>query len=280
MFFHAARIILVLSVALPGLLVASSANAQTLERAERDYRRGQFRRANRSVTAALEAEELTRDQLVSLTELRARVALALGDEDAMAAAAAILASLDPQRELAPEIRPELRAAFEAARDEQPPLGVVVDVQRGPAHATLTARVEHDRGEITTGVRVHARVGGGEWQMGEPSIEIEVPDTEDVDYRALVLGPGASVLVELGTEETPQVHAGREPVVVPVVLPPVVPEASDEADVPLIVGLSVGGAVALGAIIGIIAVTTSGGGGVDPNSDTPVEAPMITLWSVP
>ncbi|MCB9595309.1 MAG: hypothetical protein H6719_21500 [Sandaracinaceae bacterium] len=279
--FRTSLLFFALSATLP-CWGASIAEGQTLDQAESSYRRGRFLRASREVDAALEAEALTRDDLVALMELRARVALALGDEERMRAAAVALAALDPQRELSVAIRPELRAAFEAARDEGGALAVVVDVERTATGATLTARAEHDPAELVRGLRVEARVGEGEWQSGEPTLELEVVDTEDLAYHAVAVGPGGARLAELGSAEAPQISAGRAPAppIVVEAAPVVEPPSDDPFDLPLVVGLAVGGAVLIGVVIAIVAVVASSSGAPDDQRETAVGPPTIVVWSMP
>ncbi len=185
--------------------------------------------------ARAERGPLDRAELVSLLEGRAQVEFAAGDQGELDATLAALASLAPAHRLAPESPPELVERFGAARRRSGRgLSVDVDAAREGGVLRVVATVQGDIAGLARRVRVVARIGGLERAAIDEPLELDVSETDSVEYWVEVLGPGRAVVAGLGDAGRPEVSRGVG--------------AADDATW-LWVGLGVGGGVVLvGAIL--------------------------------
>ncbi len=147
---------------------------------------------------------LTRAQLVELYSLRSSAHLALGDDSAMEADIRRLAALDPDHEFGPATRPEVRQAYERFQGAAgPPLSVVAAPHEEPGAVRIDADVRGDSVDLTRSVRVRARVGDGEWLVGDRSLMLPATEGSRVQYLVEAVGPGGAVLAAEGTESAPR-----------------------------------------------------------------------------
>jgi hypothetical protein len=171
--------------------------------------------------------------------------------------------------MGPEIHPDVRAAFEALRDE-PELTLELDAERGEDALHITSRVDGDPGGVARRVRVHGRGEGEEWLEGEGSLVVPAASDVSVRYYAELVGTGGAVLVTRGSISNPLVDEGGE-------------RggggggddggaaSDDDGAFPILpVLLVAGGVIAVAAIVVVIVAVSSGG----QSSDTQFGSPMV------
>lgn len=212
-----------------------------------------------------EAGVLDRSAVLRILEGRAQIHFALGDQEAVYAALARLASLSPEYRLSPETPPDLVEAFTAIREESPRLTLSVTPEREEDAVRLSATVEGDVGGLVRALRITGRTEGGEWTQSEDEpLRVEAGPTEPVDYYAEALGAGGAVLLAEGSVDRPRRVTPDASGLAPVEEP-----AEDQGGLPLWAWIAIGGGgVAAAAIlVAVIAVAASGGG-------TQAEAPVL------
>lgn len=176
-----------------------------LDRAIDLARDAEFKRALKAFEQVVEAGDLTRDELVQLLAERALVQQAMGNNKALNRDLAMLASLDPQRDLGPNAPPDLRARWEkAAASSRGPLGMRVEtaVVAGGVRvsASLTGGVEG----VEFPMVIALRAPGGTWLRTSASeAEYPVPAQGRAEYYVLATGPGGVVVANEGNEEEPE-----------------------------------------------------------------------------
>jgi len=163
---------------------------------------------------------------------------------------------------------------EAVRDAVGALTAELAWEPGLGGTTLRVEVRHDGPSLVRTVRVHTRVGEGEWtQHDERSVTVEHPEGAVVAAYVELLGARGVLLARQGTLEEPVLH-GAPPAPIVVALPepsevtdePVAVEVPVQAtqdgsdDLVLAVGLGVGAAalVATGVVLALVFGTQASG----------------------
>jgi len=274
-----------------GLLIVTltpgAANAQ-LAAGRSALESAEFGRAIRFFDRAERTERLDRDDLVALCEGRALARFAMGSATRARRDLQVLAALDPGHTFPVEAPPEVAAAFaEVSLASGGPLAAELTWAPAAGGTTLSVEVQHDGLSLVRSVRVHTRVGDGEWsEQEERRVTLEHAEGVVVAAYVELLGARGTVLVRQGTAEQPVVHgAPAAPVAVAL---PVSDELSGERlavdlseqtasggaaqgsdDVGLAVGLGVGGAALLAAGIVLALVL-----GTQTNMQTQPSTPLV------
>ena len=240
------------------------------------YEDADFRGALEAFDEALEGN-LSREELTRLYLVRAQVRFALDDQAEMMRDAARLAAVDPQHALGRAVPPQVREAFEQARELGAGLTLEATAQPIPDGVRIDASIDGDPGDVVREVRIAGRAAGTrEWIAGTDG-SLDVPASGGaVEWYVEVIGAGGAVLRSEGSREAPRVYGRTEGVVgePPVTIVPPFEETEEETEgdggVPL--WLVVGGSV-LGAalIVTAIVLIASSGGTTD---DTQLTAPMF------
>lgn len=166
------------------------------------YEEADFEGALARLQEAWQADDLTREDLLALLRLRALAHMGMGDAEAMREAVRAWVHLDPGVQLDDSTPPEIREAAESARPG-PGGGVRVRARLEPTEGGVRiGAVVTDEVRLVRDVRVHARVGDGPWQAGEPPLSLPVPPAATVAYAAEAVGPGGAVVARDGTVDDP------------------------------------------------------------------------------
>lgn len=254
----------VLTVAL--MMVASSALAHDdIDEARRLYQEAELEQALDALARAQD-NGLTREELLELLDLRLILNLSLGNDDEVTADLRLLAAIDPDHELPPELPPGPQDAFiEIVEGTEQSIAIQVEMESSPAAAVFTATTTGDTHSLVSSIRIRARTPNGLWAQDTNELVLPLTSSLDLYYFAEALGPGGAVVATLGSEEEPLVARYA-------------PRGDDDDDG------GGGGGISSGAIIGIgvgvaavvaiavlVAVLTRGGDG--PNTFQPGE-PMV------
>ncbi len=245
-----------------------SASAQ-LAVGRRALESADFQRAIRAFDRAERTERLDRDGLVVLSEGRVLARFALGSPTRAARDLQVLAALDPGHTFPVEAPPEVAEAFAAAVREAGG-GLATELAWTPATGGTTLRVEvrNDSLSLVRTVRVHTRVGEGEWRTQEErTVTVEHPEGSVVAAYVELLGARDVVLLRTGTADEPVVHGAPAAPTVAIAVPPATRErepvaaevpvaathASASDEVALAVGLGVGAAalLAVGVVLAVV-----------------------------
>ena len=267
------RHLIVLVVASTALAAAPArADQAALEQARQLFWEARFEDALAAADRAEQGDDLTREDLIALYELRAQIERGQRDRDGMRAALERLAAVDPDHEFGRAIPPDIVALFDELRaDASAPIAVDARAEPRSDGAVVHATAAEDPLGLVREVRVHARQPGGEWQTGTSPLET---GSATVEYYAEAVGPGGAVIASAGTADAPRSASvavqmdGEEPAEAPVEQP------SDDGTGMEIPWLWVGagaGAVALLAIV--IALLASGGGDDAPPGSLQPSFPM-------
>lgn len=239
---------------------------------------GEFEAAIASFAAA-EDGELTREDLVRLFTHRALAQHALGEDRAMETDLLRLASIEPAGELPRSAPPQVRDAFEAARDRaMGGLAIEIRQEREGARVELTARVLHDVGALVTSITMSARPVGAEgWVDADPNrLSLEVPDGAEVEVHARAVGPGGAVLLERGTLRAPEVlvigEDRAEAEAEEAVADSLGEEDSGSDDVAIGVGVGVSVALVLGGAAAILVYFL-----MNDTQRTEIAPPVAVFW---
>lgn len=173
-----------------------------LDQAKRRADRAQFTRALDLLAQAEASDDLQRDDVVELLQIRATVQFALRDTDELDSDLRRLASLDPSFVWGPRTPPALRRAWDGVLDEiDDELEVRVDVDHEPGSVRIRARVRGDVEGLVRATTIHGRAPGGEW-LSSDSGELTVPSAGGVEYYVEAVGPGQAVIAGEGTRDDP------------------------------------------------------------------------------
>lgn len=197
---------------------------------------------------------MTAADVARLLEGRAMVHLALGQRDGMDTALRRLASLDPDHEFAPGVRPEIRARFEALGDAER-LALDVDAEPGDGGLVVRAEIRHDPAGLVEEVAVGGRTASAGEQSGAGGeVLLRALSGETVEYWVRALGPGGAIVAEAGTPDTPLSARMPGDASLEVAGP-----GDGDGDRPpwLIIGAAAGGALVVAVVIAIL-VASSGG----------------------
>jgi hypothetical protein len=257
------------------MLASPASTMAQLADGVRLYEDADFRGALDAFDRALDGQ-LTSAELAQVYLVRAQVYFALDEQAEMMRDAARLAAVDPQHELGRAVPPQVREAFEQARELGAGLRLEGTVQPMPDGLRIDASVDGDPGDVVREVRIAGRaVGTREWISGNDG-SLEVPSSGAVEWYVQVIGEGGALLRNEGSRDAPRVFgqvgaaAGETPAVI---LPPIEePEDEGEGDGGVPVWLIVGGGV-LGAallVTAIVLIASSGG----TTDDTQLSSPMF------
>lgn len=254
-----ARALITLVVA--ALLGASAATAHAHELVEEGRRRfvdADFDGALELYARAEAADDLTREDLISLYEGRALTHFALGELDHAQVALEQLATIAPSHHLSDEVPPELVEIFEeAAAAAGEGLRLRVDAERSADGVSLRPILEGDGVGIARSLSVAGRTDG-EWTFGDESgLTLSIPASATVEYYAQVIGPGAAILASVGSEGEPATIPG---------------EGGVGALPGWTWGLVGGGAGVLILVVIIAAVAASSSG----SSTVPIDGPFVVM----
>ena len=246
------------------LAVATPAHAhQGIDGARRAYEDAEFEAALAQLRVVEASDDLTREELVELLELRAELHLATGDADAMERDVLQRTTVDPTGALPSSAPPEMREAATRARAQiAGPIEVRAEAVAVATGVTIEAAAHGDAGGLVREVRVMARVDGGSWRDGRPPMTLE--GAGRVEFYAEAIGPGGVVLSSAGSRDAPRTWsesgAGA-------------PGAG--GDDALWIGLGIGaGVLVVGAVIAIVVVATQPSG---PSDRTQPSLPTIVSF---
>jgi hypothetical protein len=192
------------------------------------------------------------DELLAALEIRVLAQRALGDEAAADRALDTIAALRPDHRLGEEIPPVLLERFATfARASGAPPRIVGVIAQRDGGATITARVEDDRGALVRAIWLRARVGGGSWQDAVGgAVEVRGSAGAPIEWSAEAIGPArATVASGRGEHRIERGDAGGEAW-------------------PWLVG---GGAVLAVTVVVVIVVVAASG--VDTQVDGPIYAEL-------
>lgn len=245
-------------------LVLASATAYAhddIDDARRLYQEAELEQALDALARALD-NGVTRDELLDLLDLRMVVNLSLGNDDAVTADLRMVAAIDPDHELPPELPPGQQDAFiEIVEGSEDSVAVRVEMESTPGAAVLTGSTTGDRTSMVGSIRIRARTASGLWAEDINELVLPLTSSLDVYYFAEALGPGGAVVATLGSAEEPLVARYA-------------PGASDDGDdgggaglsTGVIIGVGVGAAVVVAAAVLIAVLLRNGGDG--PNRFQP------------
>lgn len=230
-----------------------------IDEARRLYQEAELEQALDALARA-EDNGLTRDELLELLDLRLVVNLSLGQAEDVTRDLRVLAAIDPDHELPPELPPAEQDAFiEIVEGTEESIAVQVNMDSSPAAAVFRASTTGDSQSLVSSIRIRARTPSGLWAEDNNELVLPLTSSMDVYYYAEALGPGGAVLATRGSEDDPLVARYS-------------PRGEEDDD-------SGGGGLSSGAIIGIgagvavvvavaviVAVLARGGSG--PNSFQP------------
>ena len=199
------------------LLALSAARAQAhpkIDAARARIEAAEFDAALRLLAEAEAGIDLSREDALTLLELRALVHLALRESDAAAEALRMLAALEPRRAFAPGTSPDLVHAFARVRAQAPPSPrVALEFTVGPDGVHVRARVEGDPLRLTRGVRLFTRVGDGPERsaLADETIASAAPG-QRVEMRAIAEGLGGAPIAasETASVVVPEARAASAP----------------------------------------------------------------------
>jgi len=248
------------------LLSAAVARAHpAIDQARVRLEAAEFERALALLDKAEQSPKLSREDALSLLELRALGLLALNDERKAQRTLLELCALDPQHAFAPGTSPDLLAAFEKARARlPPPPRLVIERNAQPDGIALSVHVLGDELGLVRTVELFTRVGGGPWQRTRSErVQLSAAPGQRVEYRASALGLGSSQLAT-----TPEQSWSRPQ-------PAPAPERVRTGSSPwLYVGLAAGAVLLAGATAAVVVATSS-----DPDRTQP-SPPRVVLDDMP
>lgn len=229
-----------------------------------------FDAALASFAAALEADGLTREDLIQLYETRAYVYYATGNREALQADVARLAALDPEHGFEVSIPPEVSDLYRTAVDHsdgrlsldgQPSESVTGVVE-------VRAIVTGDAEDLVRRVRIFIRTAGGPWAEGGNSVQLPSRIGESVEWYAEALGPGGAVVANIGSATAPMHHARNGDSDLGTT------DGLDSAEgdgVPLWVWIAGGAGIALVTVLAIVLLA-----GESLSDDTQPSGPIVTM----
>jgi tetratricopeptide (TPR) repeat protein len=238
-----------------------------LEKAKKLYSELKYRDADAAIDAAWSMPNNSRDEVLTLLQLRGIVSASLGNAQKAREAFTALVSLDPARKLPDDLSPRVMTTFYEAR------GRIIDLGRVEAKALAATekagQVEQlnvdvvDPVALVAKARFHLRTGAS-WtevavavERGKAAVPVAAPQ---VDWWLELLSAQQGVLFELGSATAPlsagtplktpstASSASVEPLPPPPAAPPeaVVTAQTHRPYLPFAVGAVALGAVAVGA----------------------------------
>lgn len=229
-------------------LAAAAQEHALIAEARNQYEEGEVEQALETVSRAEHTSDLSRENLLSLLELRILILRARGDDEQVSQELQRLASIAPDRAPADEFPPALRERLAGVRATLP--GGLSVQARANATATgveVTAEARNDVASVVREVRVYARAPDSAWSDGLDRLDVPVTSGR-VDYYAVAVGPGGAPVAEHGSAEEPRVF--------------LFPElrangSSGEAVSPWVwVGITAGAAAVVAAVVVVVVLATS------------------------
>lgn len=212
------------------------------------FEEGALDEALAAYASALEAERLTRDDLVSLTEGRILIYYARSWADPLRTELATLAAIDPEHHFGAEAPPELIRAFEEAVERSPgAIAIEVETTRRGSSVRVAMRVRNDVTSSARRVELHARPSGGAFETSDGELTLRIGSTPIVEYYAVVYGPGDAILASTGSPESPRQASA--------VLATARPPADDGDSTWLWIGIAAGGAVLAAGVALVVLFAT-------------------------
>lgn len=182
-------------------VASAAAQPPDVEGARALAEEGRFSEALVLIERLFAGDDLSRDDVAELLEVRAVIHFATGDEAARRASLAALAALAPGYRMGPERPPELVAELD--RLAGPALTVTAAATRAGGLAAVRASVDGDPGGLAREVRVGVRVGQADWIEAVDALEVPAGDELAVRYYALLIGPGGAVVARDGDRGAPR-----------------------------------------------------------------------------
>lgn len=184
------------------LICDSQARADDLDVAESMLEEGEFDAVAEAAERARESIS-SREELIRLYEVRARLAHALRDENGLILALRAVASLDPEHAFGAAVPPDLGERLAAI--EQAPLEIDIRVSGTDDGVRLNVHREDSAGLVRQ-VRVHYRVTGGPWaSAADTSIGVRLDSGATLEYWAEAMGVREIVLTRVGQAESPETY---------------------------------------------------------------------------
>lgn len=258
------------------LLAASSVQAQSIDEARSLYDAARFVDAIAAYDRALDAESLTREDVLTILRGRALANLAASRESTADRDIRTLLSLDPDATLGDEAPPAVQRHVDELRESaRAPLAVSGTAIPTSERWTVQVVVRGDIGRLVQRLAVFRRDEGGFEPSETERRTVEYPPSSTLTYYVVAYGPGDAVLATHGSAESPvEVDGGMDPVVEdpPVEEPPIEELPIEDPPPPrdrrnLWIGLGAGGAALL---VILIAVGIAAGGSNVTQPSPPVE----------
>jgi hypothetical protein len=254
-----------IAAALIGTTIAALAPPATalahplVDEARASYEEADFEGALDALGRAEAADDLVRDDLEAIFELRVLLGLGMADEGMTEQALRRILSLNPAHDFGDLLPPEVLEAAARIRAEQAgALRVRVRARRSPTGLVIAAAVDRDPTGLVRTTRVAARVGTAPWRRVDFAELTLTEPSEPVEFYAELLGPGGVVLASDGSESEPKRWTP--------------PTETNPAEVPWMwIGIGAGAALVTGLVI-VVAVVASGG---DSDLTNPT-LPMVTF----
>lgn len=260
------------------LLAASGAHAQSITDARSLYDAARFAEAIDAYDRALEADSLTRRDVLEILRGRALANLAVSRESAADRDIRTLLSLDPDATLGDEAPPAVQRHVDELRASAlTPLAISGTAIPTSERWTVQVVVRGDVGRLVQRLAVFRRDEDGTFEPTETERRsVEYPPASTLAYYVVAYGPGDSVLATQGSAESPVlVDGGMEPSIEepPIETPPIDEPPIEDPPPPtrnrrnLWIGLGAGGAALL---VILIAVGVAAGGSNVTQPSAPVE----------
>lgn len=189
------------------LFAASTAKAHPLlDEARRHMDAAEFEAAVDVLGQVDATEGLSRESLVELFEIRAMASHALRKRRAMHNDMQRLCALAPRHDLARVFPPEMHAAYKkACRGRSKALSLIASALPVSGGVQIDVDVRHSAPGLVREVLLWARTDGSdEYSVakGDPA-RVRAPSGATVEYFAQALGPGGTVVAQLGTPSRPR-----------------------------------------------------------------------------
>ncbi len=256
------------SIAIAALALLSPCEVRAhalVDEGRRLYEEAEFVEALDVLGRAASGDELELPDLIELLELRALVHSAVGDEPAVREDLRTLAAVAPEHTLPRGMPPDVQRTFTEIRASATgsPRLVATPSVAGPATGNgvvIEVRVENDWASVVRAVRIRGRAEGDYLEAVDAPLFVAAPLGAVITYYAEAIGPGGAIIATAGSAEAPLSYAGAE-------------ERPGEGGIdPIPFVIAGGAALALGAIIAIVVVATSG-----PTSDTTQVEPFVVRF---
>ena len=196
-------------IALLLLLPAHALGQSAVEEGRRFYEEAEFLEALDAFATAESADDLTREELVTLFETRALVHLAMGNAEPMRGDLARLVALAPEHVLDRRAPPDVRRTFAELRAaSQGPIRLRAHPSAAAAGVTVEAEAENDTQSLVRSVRIHGRTDAGAWESAvDAPLFVALTEEAVIEYWAEAVGPGGVVLASSGSADEPLRFSG-------------------------------------------------------------------------